>query len=140
MFLTNISILTSTKYVYPSCTPLVNHLSDFIWAMKCCCITGPWKDPVGEAGYSCILFQHLWKLSVDRLYWTTVICLETPYTWRNKYKLSDYSLLEIAAAAKLLQSCLTLCNPIDGSPQGSPVPGILQARSLEWVAIFFSSA
>ena len=45
-----------------------------------------------------------------------------------------------AAAAKLLQSCLTLCNPIDGSPIGSPVPGILQARTLEWVAISFSSA
>ena len=45
-----------------------------------------------------------------------------------------------AAAAKLLQSCLTLCNPIDGSPPGSPVPGILQARTLEWVAISFSNA
>ena len=45
-----------------------------------------------------------------------------------------------AAAAKSLQSCLTLCNPIDGSPLGSPVPGILQARTLEWVAISFSNA
>ena len=45
-----------------------------------------------------------------------------------------------AAAAKSLQSCLTLCDPIDGSPPGSPVPGILQARTLEWVAISFSSA
>ena len=45
-----------------------------------------------------------------------------------------------AAAAKSLQSCLTLCNPIDGSPPGSPIPGILQARTLEWVAISFSSA
>ena len=43
-----------------------------------------------------------------------------------------------AAAAKLLQSCLTLCDPTDGSPTGSPVPGILQARTLEWVAISFS--
>ena len=41
-----------------------------------------------------------------------------------------------AAAAKSLQSCLTLCDPIDGSPPGSLVPGILQARTLEWVAIF----
>ena len=40
-----------------------------------------------------------------------------------------------AAAAKSLQSCPTLCDPIDGSPPGSPVPGILQARTLEWVAI-----
>ena len=44
-----------------------------------------------------------------------------------------------AAAAKLLQSCLTLCDPIDGSPPGSSVPGILQARILEWVAISFST-
>ena len=45
-----------------------------------------------------------------------------------------------AAAAKSLQLCLTLCDPIDGSPPGSPVPGILQARTLEWVAISFSNA
>ena len=45
-----------------------------------------------------------------------------------------------AAATKLLQSCPTLCDPIDGSPPGSPVPGILQARTLEWVAISFSNA
>ena len=45
-----------------------------------------------------------------------------------------------AAAAKSLQSCLTLCDPIDGSPPGSPVPGILQARTLEWVAISVSNA
>ena len=45
-----------------------------------------------------------------------------------------------AAAAKSLQLCPTLCDPIDGSPRGSPVPGILQARTLEWVAISFSNA
>ena len=45
-----------------------------------------------------------------------------------------------AAATKLLQSCPTLCDPIDGSPPGFPVPGILQARTLEWVAISFSNA
>ena len=45
-----------------------------------------------------------------------------------------------AATAKLLQSCPTLCDPIDGSPPGSPVPGILQARTLEWGAISFSNA
>ena len=44
-----------------------------------------------------------------------------------------------AAAAKSLQSCPTLCDPIDGSPPGSPIPGILQARTLEWVAISFSN-
>ena len=58
--------------------------------------------------------------------------------------LSDFKLYckaaAAAAAAKLLQSCLTLCDPIDGSPSASAVPGILQARSLEWVAIAFSNA
>ena len=45
-----------------------------------------------------------------------------------------------AAAAKTLQSCPTLCDPRDGSPPGSPVPGFLQARTLEWAAISFSNA
>ena len=49
-------------------------------------------------------------------------------------------LLTAAAAAKSLQSCPTLCDPRDSSPPGSPVPGILQARTLEWVAISFSKA
>ena len=48
--------------------------------------------------------------------------------------------LAAAAAAKSLQSCPTLCDPIDGSPPGSPVPGSLQARTLEWAAISFSNA
>ena len=48
--------------------------------------------------------------------------------------------LVAAAAAKSLQSCPTLCDPIDGSPPGSPFPGILQARTLEWVVISFSNA
>ena len=50
------------------------------------------------------------------------------------------SCIAVAAAAKSLQSCLILFDPIDGSPPGSPVPGILQARTLEWVAISFSNA
>ena len=60
------------------------------------------------------------------------------------FPLKEWKLLNIcnciAAAAKSLQSCPTLCDPIDSSPPGSPVPGILQARILEWVAISFSSA
>ena len=59
-------------------------------------------------------------------------------------ELTSYHQLETAAAAaaaaKSLQSCPTLCDPIDGSPPGSPVPGILRARTLEWVAISFSNA
>ena len=50
------------------------------------------------------------------------------------------SIVAAAAVATSLQSCPTLCDPIDGSPPGSPVPGILQARTLEWVAISFSNA
>ena len=48
--------------------------------------------------------------------------------------------MNAASAAKSLQLCPTLCDPIDGSPPGSPVPGILKARTLEWVAISFSNA
>ena len=51
----------------------------------------------------------------------------------------EFSAAAAAAAAKLFQLCPTLCDPIDGSPPGSPIPGILQARTLEWVAISFSS-
>ena len=53
--------------------------------------------------------------------------------------ISNKSLWEFRVVAKSLQSCPTLCNPIDGSPPGSPIPGILQARTLEWVAISFSN-
>ena len=61
--------------------------------------------------------------------------------WGKLQLLCDLSCYHIAAPApKSLQSYLTLCDPIDGSPPGSPVPGILQARTLEWVAISFSNA
>ena len=56
------------------------------------------------------------------------------------YFLSEDHTVIAAAAAKSLQSCLTLCNPIDGSPPGPAIPGILQTRTLEWVAISFSNA
>ena len=63
------------------------------------------------------------------------------FIYRNINIISNINLIYIyAAAAKLLQSCPTLCDPIDGSPLGSPIPGILQARTLEWVAISFSNA
>ena len=59
----------------------------------------------------------------------------------SNYEISqDQKLCLYVAAAKSLQSCPTLCDPIDGSPSGSTVPGILQARTLEWVAISFSNA
>ena len=66
-------------------------------------------------------------INVDSVYFPRKQCLTIPAA-------------AAAAAAKSLQSCPTLCDPIDGSPPGSPVPGILQARTLEWVAISFSKA
>ena len=54
--------------------------------------------------------------------------------------LISFTYTPAAAAAKSLQPCPTLCDPIDGSPPGSAIPGILQARTLEWVAVSFSSA
>ena len=65
------------------------------------------------------------------------------FLWKNLPKKGwepIYLLAAVAAAAKSLQSCPTLCDPIDGSPPGFPVPGILQARTMEWVAISFSNA
>jgi len=67
-------------------------------------------------------------------------CLKEVLATSNSALLPPNHLVAAAAAAKSLQSCPTLCDPIDGSPPGSPVPGILQARILEWVAISFSSA
>ena len=58
----------------------------------------------------------------------------------NSLHSKSLSLIQINYGAKLLQSCLTLCDPRDGSPPGSPVPGILQAGTLEWVAISSSNA
>ena len=60
--------------------------------------------------------------------------------WRTPMDRGAWRLQSAAAAAKSLRSCPTLCDPIDGSPPGSPIPGILQARTLEWVAISFSNA
>ena len=56
------------------------------------------------------------------------------------YTVPSLCVCVLSSTAKSLQSCLTLCNPIDSSPPGSPIPGILQARTLEWVAISFSSS
>ena len=60
------------------------------------------------------------------------------YCWSLAWRILSITLLACAATAKSLQWCPTLCDPIDGSPPGSPIPGILQARTLEWLAISFS--
>ena len=64
---------------------------------------------------------------------------ETPFLL-SRSNMNHRSLSLLHMSAKSLQSCPTLCHPIDGSPPGSPVPGILQARTLEWVAISCSNA
>jgi len=66
------------------------------------------------------------------------MCVQDPVLMRLRFVV--VVVVIAAAAAKSLQSCPTLCNPIDGSLPGSSVPGILQARTLEWVAISFSDA
>ena len=79
----------------------------------------------------------------------SVLCIRWPKYWSFSFNirptnehpgLISRTISISAAAAKSLQSCPTLCDPIDGSPSGSSVPGILQARTLEWVAISFSNA
>ena len=79
-----------------------------------------------------IYYQHSKSIKICKLQlWFT-----------SSSKISNWTEVFIytAATAKSLQSCPTLCDPIDGCPPGSPVPGILQARTLEWVAISFSNA
>ena len=73
---------------------------------------------------------------------TTILpfCISFPWEWSWSLSPVQCHAAAAAAAAKSLQSCLTLCDPIDGSPPGSPILGILQVRTLEWVAISFSNA
>ena len=79
------------------------------------------------------------QIPLDELHHSRNLCKRRRKT--QKYQYLDYfKILYAAAAAKLRQSCPTLCDPIDGSPKGSSVPGILQARTLEWVAISLSNA
>ena len=79
------------------------------------------------------LFSENTKRLFRSLFWEYTICFYS-------LTLLIQNTAAAAAAAKSFQSCPTLCYPIDGSPPGSPVPGILQARTLEWVAISFSNA
>ena len=94
-----------------------------------------WEDPLqeGMATHSNVL---AWRIPMDRGAWQATVhgVTKSHRCWATNIYLMH------AAAAKLLQSCPTLCDPIDGSPPGSPVPGILQARTLEWVATSFSNA
>ena len=81
--------------------------------------------------YRCHIGIATWKVKGGNMGASEFPCIYT--------RLSMH-LTVVPAAAKSLQLCLTLCNPVDGSPSGSPIPGILQARTLDWVAISFSNA
>ena len=103
-------------------------------------------------------WAHVIKADISKC-WPLIIRCDKPFMWSSpsgwvpispfsrweklrpgKNKLVTQGCTVAAAAAKLHQSCPTLCNPRDGSPPGSPIPGILQARTLDWVAISFSNA
>ena len=120
-----------------------------LWLTK---VNSPWvrsvsqEDPLGEGIATPVLLPeepHRQRNLVDYSPWG---CRELEGLNRLSTHIPVLGVNRIvgsvpaAAAAKSLQSCPTLCDPIDGSPPGSPVPGILQARTLEWVAISFSNA
>ena len=65
--------------------------------------------------------------------------VRTKINLKNEEEFYNHNINAVATAAKSLQACPTLCDPIDGSPPGSSIPGIFQARTLEWVAISFSN-
>ena len=115
------------------------------------CICGEWMKIEAVSKWTRESLQTKWPLWC--LHWAKEIqnkmqeVLEVPKCQKEVSKGSCYAMLclvtlptSLAAAAKSLQLCPTLCDPIDGSPPGSPIPGILQARTLEWVAISFSNA
>ena len=96
--------------------------------------------PMVSAFYSLVYCFAFWMLCFPRLFIFLISIWLIDNQKLVKYAPGKINKHAAAAATKSLQSCPTLCNPIDGSPPGSPIPGILQARTLEWVAISFSSA
>ena len=102
----------------------------YVYVHKWFCFTLELATFLFEVFWYAVLIWHVTRINL--ILWNEI-----------KYILKDQGnnlFLSSAAAAKSPQSCLTLCDPIEGSPPGSPVPGILQARTLEWVAISFSNA
>ena len=110
-------------------------------------VHGVVKSQTGLSGFTFTFHFH--ALEKEMATHSSVLALRIPGTGEpvglSSMEIGDPEVWEAlrtapAAAAKSLQSCLTLCDPTDSSPPGSPVPGILQARILEWVAISFSNA
>ena len=97
--------------------------------------------PIEWVLYTCCMSTHHWR-ALSKVFWLG-LSLSRVTMWNGVnygMGLIKKGIYRSLPAAKSLQSCPTLCDPIDGSPPGSPVPGILQARTLEWVAISFSNA
>ena len=102
-------------------------------------LSHPWDSPGKNTGMGChfLLLRGIFltqRLNPCLLLSPALAVDSLPLSHREAY-VQINSMPAAAAAAKSLQSCPTLCNPIDGSPPGSPVPGILQARTLEWVEV-----
>ena len=104
-------------------------------------VQGTLKSLLQHHSSKASILQHsaFFTVQLSHPYMTTgkTIAL-TRRTFVDKVMSLLFNMLSAATAAKLLQACPTLCNPIEGSPRGSPIPGILQARVLEWGAIAFS--
>ena len=126
-----------------------------LWLLLLYVFSSTWACPmqIGLSQECCLLClfclkSSLWSSDLPCLLATAVLDSFSLFYLPNKSMTLFVLYLQVnvpwciaaAAAAKSLQSCPTLCYPIDGSPPGSPVPGILQARTLEWVAISFSNA
>ena len=105
----------------------------FFWFIN---LTSSIQKTCGNASKSDIILKVILESAL--LYMKSELFINPNLILSTVYQANFYA--AAAAAAKSLQSCLTLCDPIDSSPTGSPIPGILQARTLEWVAISFSNA
>ena len=138
-------------------------------ACVCVCVCWRWRETMSQPSFGVSLPHQLWFHTTENWAterkpcpwlhnalmdlekydcWAAVFSKKPGHSWWRKVGPTQVSSScsessfspAAAAAAKSLQSCPTLCDPRDGSPRGSPVPGILQARTLEWVAISFSNA
>ena len=131
LFFPNESVLCIRWPKYLSVNLSISPSNEYSWLIS---FRMDWLDFLAVQGTLKSLLQH--HSSKASILWCSaffMVQLTHPYVTTGK------TIDLTAAAAKFLQLCPTLCDPIDGSPTGSPVPGILQARTLEWVAISFSN-
>ena len=127
-------VVRSLKYVAKVSSSTSPHLLSLTHSLKSKA-KGPWRAGLGDGSQGFLTFTYSPELQALHR-WSPGLGIQ----WGVRPGLSHIKWDASAAAAKSLQSCPTLCNPTDGSPPGSPVPGILQARTLEWVAISFFNA